>query len=288
MKNLLKLSEIILILFFITANCSYAVTASDYKTVIKSVKKMCKLTNQNKIDELKSFYSKDYKSFDGYNRDQIIEIFKIANKLYPDIKSKEKITKIETKDDNIKIYMEEFSKGKMFVAGEDARYAPTDTVKGKMTSSSSYSFLFKKENDKWLIISDEIYNEETAITYGDAINVDFKMEVPDSIKEGEEYTVKTTLQMPSDKVVVGSIGHDRIIFPPEKYFDPYRTVSDSGILERVMIANKEGKNEYANSTFAFISPFTMKKNAKEIEYRASISGMGIYVKRINLKKENVL
>ena len=64
--------------------------------------------------------------------------------------------------------------------------------------------------------------------------------------------------------------------------------TSNGILERVMIANKEGKNEYANSTFAFVSTYIKKRKGKILEHGIAVSGMGIYVKRMNLKKENVL
>lgn len=284
MKKLYKTVLAALIINLFAVNSALAVTPEDYGNVIKITKKMCRLANKNKISELGEFYSKDYKSFDGYNKEEILKIYEIANKLYPNTKTKEKITKIETENDFIKVYIDEVSTTKINVEGEDTAYASKDKVKGEMKSTSSYSMTFKEEDGVFKVVSDEIYSEITDIRYGEAINADFEMEAPKAIKPGEEFTVKTTLEMPEGRFVVGSIGHDKIVFPSEKYLDPFRAVNKTGILERVMIANEEGKNEYANSTFTFIAPYTAKKD-DETKKGASVSGMGIYIRRLNTVKE---
>lgn len=289
MANILKTAFAIIIIGLLGANAALAVTTADIKEVTKITKEMCKLSNNNKIDELGNYYSANYKSFDGYGKEEILKIYKISNELYPNSKTKEKITKIEAKDGFIKVYIDEKSKTNVDVTGDDAIYAPADMIKGEMKSASQYSMTFQKEEDVWKVIKDEIYSEETKIKYGEAIKAEFEMETPSTIKEGEEYTVKTTLKMPNDRLVVGSIGHDKIIFPPQKYFDPYRSINESGILERVMIANKDGKNEYANSTFAFIAPRAAIKGSKNKEnQRAAITGMGIFIRRVNLDRKEVL
>lgn len=277
------------LILLMVQNSVFAISANNKKEIVKITKKMCKLSNNNKIDELGEYYSDNYKSFDGYGKKQILEIYKITNELYPNSKSKEKITKIEEKDNLVTVYIDEKSKTKVDVTGENAIYALKDKIKGEMKSISTYSITFNKENENWKVIKDEIYSEETRIRYGEAIKTDFEMETPDKLKEGEEFTVKTTLKMPTDRIAVGSIGHDKIIYPPKKYFDPYRSINESGILERVMIANKDGKNEYANSTFALIVPRSKIKSAKEKENtNAAITGMGIFIKRINLDRKEVL
>lgn len=287
--NNLKSILTIAIMLLMVQNSAFAINPNDKKEIVKITKKMCKLSNNNKIDELGEYYSNNYRSFDGYDKKEILEIYKITNGLYPNSKTKEKITKIEEKDGLIVVYIDEKSKTKVDVMGNDALYAPKDKIKGEMKSTSTYSITFNKEDENWKVIKDEIYSEETKIRYGEAIKADFEMETPDILKEGEEFTVKTTLKMPIGRIVVGSIGHDKIIYPPQKYFDPYRSINESGILERVMIANKDGKNEYANSTFALIAPRSTIKSAKEKEnIKAAITGMGIFIKRINLDRKEVL
>ena len=273
----------IVLAFFLSVNTVFAITTEDYENVIKITKKLRKLSDKGKTEEIAKYYSENYKSFDGYNKEETLNIFESARELYPKIKTKEKIEKVETKDDTIKVYITENSYAKLDVKGADAKYAVGNKIKGRMDSKAYYSMIYKKEGEDWKVIGDEIYSESTEIKYGEAIEADFDMEIPKSITAGEEYTVKITLQMPINRFVVGSIGHDKIVYPPEKSWDPYRAINKSGILERVMIANKEGENEYANSTFAFINPFVkIKKNDKNIDTeKAVISGLGFYVKRIN-------
>ena len=278
-----------ILIMFLSINSVYAITTEDYENIVKITKKLRKLSDRGKTEEIAKYYSDNYKSFDGYNKEETLSIFQSAKELYPDIKTKEVIEKVEPDDDIVRVYINETSYSKLDVKGKDAKYAVGNKIKGRMDSKAYYSMIYKKEGKDWKVIGDEIYSESTEIKYGEAIDTEFNMEVPSSIKPNEEYTVKISLKMPLKRFVVGSIGHDKIVYPPEKTYDPYRAINKSGILERVMIANKEGKNEYANSTFAFINPFVkIKKNNKDIDAdKAVISGLGFYVKRINAQsKEN--
>ncbi len=275
-----------LIINFACYSAAFAdVTEKDVKEVIKITEKLRKLSDKNDIEGISKYYSDNYKSADGYNKDQILEIFETARKLYPSSKTKETIKKVDIKDDLIKIYIDEISTTKILVKGDDAAYTEKGKIKGKMVSVADYSMTYKKENDNWMVVADEIYEEATDIRYGEAMEADFKMEAPKTLKPNEEFTVKTTLVVPENRVAVGSIGHDKIVYPTEKYWDPYRAIDSTGILERVMIANDKNINEYANATYAFIKTVDTKdKKAKK--YRAVISGMGFYVQRMNMEKSN--
>ncbi len=281
-KFILILTAALLVNFSVFNAAFAAITENDYREVIKITKKLRKMSDKNDIKGLSKYYSENYKSFDGYDKEHIMEIFETAGKLYPDSKTKEKIIKIEDENDLIKVYIDETSSTKILIEGEEASYASEKKIKGKMTSSANYSMTYKKEEAGWRVIADEIYEEITDIRYGEAIKSAFQMETPDKLTPGEEFSVKTTLEVPKERYVVGSIGHDKIIYPPEKYWDPYRAIDSEGILERVMIANKEGLNEYANATFAFVKAFGENE---ENALRATISGMGFYVKRINMQKD---
>lgn len=260
------------------------ITKNDYRSVVKITKKLRKLSDNNDIKGISKYYSDNYKSFDGYNKDQIMEIFETARRLYPTSKTKEKILKVKEENGLIKVFIDETSSTKIVIKGEEASYSENEKIAGLMTSSANYSMIYKKEDGKWLVVGDEIYDESTDIRYGDALESDFQMDAPDTIKPGTEFTVKTLLEVPKDVFAVGSIGHDKIIYPPEKYWDPYRAFNPTGVLERVMVANKDGINEYANATFAFVKA---PDNIKDGTERAVISGMGFYVKRMNMQKDEL-
>lgn len=282
MKKFTSILVSALIVNFMLIGAAFAnISEQDVQEAIKITEKLRKLSDKNDIEGIKKYYSDNYKSHDGYNKDQIMEIFETARKLYPSSKTKETIKKVDVEGDLIKIYIDEISTTKFTVKGEDASYTEKGKIKGKMVSVADYSMTYKKENDSLLVVADEIFSEVTDIRYGEAMEVDFKMDAPKTLKPKEEFTVKTTLVVPEDRVAVGSIGHDKIVYPVEKYWDPYRAIDSTGILERVMIANGDNTNEYANATYAFIKSAGPKSKSK---YKAVISGMGFYVQRMNMEK----
>lgn len=282
MKKFTSILVSALIVNFMLIGAAFAnISEQDVQEAIKITEKLRKLSDKNDIEGIKKYYSDNYKSHDGYNKDQIMEIFETARKLYPSSKTKETIKKVDVEGDLIKIYIDEISTTKFTVKGEDASYTEKGKIKGKMVSVADYSMTYKKENDSLLVVADEIFSEVTDIRYGEAMEADFKMDAPKTLKPKEEFTVKTTLVVPEDRVAVGSIGHDKIVYPVEKYWDPYRAIDSAGILERVMIANGDNTNEYANATYAFIKSAGPKSKSK---YKAVISGMGFYVQRMNMEK----
>lgn len=282
MKKFTSILVLALIVNFMLIGAAFAnISEQDVQEAIKITEKLRKLSDKNDIEGIKKYYSDNYKSHDGYNKDQIMEIFETARKLYPSSKTKETIKKVDVEGDLIKIYIDEISTTKFTVKGEDASYTEKGKIKGKMVSVADYSMTYKKENDSLLVVADEIFSEVTDIRYGEAMEADFKMDAPKTLKPKEEFTVKITLVVPEDRVAVGSIGHDKIVYPVEKYWDPYRAIDSTGILERVMIANGDNTNEYANATYAFIKSAGPKSKSK---YKAVISGMGFYVQRMNMEK----
>ncbi len=282
MKKFTSVLVSALIVNFMLIGAAFAnISEQDVQEAIKITEKLRKLSDKNDIEGIKKYYSDNYKSHDGYNKDQVMEIFETARKLYPSSKTKETIKKVDVEGDLIKIYIDEISTTKFTVKGEDASYTEKGKIKGKMVSVADYSMTYKKENDSLLVVADEIFSEVTDIRYGEAMEADFKMDAPKTLKPKEEFTVKITLVVPEDRVAVGSIGHDKIVYPVEKYWDPYRAIDSTGILERVMIANGDNTNEYANATYAFIKSAGPKSKSK---YKAVISGMGFYVQRMNMEK----
>ncbi len=290
MKKIGILSFFVTLSLLIFSNQVFAaVETKDIKEVKKITKKIIKLSDKNDSSGIEKYFSENYTSFDGYNKKDTIKIFDTTAQLYKNAKSKEKITKIEPFNDDIKVYITETLKNNMDTEGGENTNTEGKIIKGEMISTSDYSLVFTKENGSWLVIRNEIYDETTKILYGEAIKTDFTLETPENIDPGKEYTVKLSITPQEDRYTVGSIGHDKIVWPPEKTFDPYRSINSDGVLERVMIANKDGKNEYANTVFAFITPYVdIKANSSVTEdeiKKAAISGMGIYIKRVNVKKE---
>ena len=133
----------IVLALFLSVNTVFAITTEDYENVIKITKKLRKLSDKGKTEEIAKYYSENYKSFDGYNKEETLNIFESARELYPKIKTKEKIEKVETKDDTIKVYITENSYAKLDVKGADAKYAVGNKIKGRMDSKAYYSMIVR-------------------------------------------------------------------------------------------------------------------------------------------------
>lgn len=281
-----KFCILFLTFIFIGINTpSFAFLSKTSKEAKKVTKQVKKLSDEGKIDELQEYYSDDYKSHDGYTKEEMLNIIGIAHKLYPNIKTHTQILKYEEPEEDeqfITVYIKESAKAGIKVEGQDAKYASKDKIKGKMDSFSRYNITYKKENGKYKIIKDDISEEMVSLKYGEAIKADLKMDVPMQVASGEEFSALASFKkFPKNRVVVGAIGHDKIIYPPEKNIEPYRVISKNATLERILKTNPQGHNEYVNATFAIISHEDETDNAKN----PTVAGMGILIKRINTEKK---
>ncbi len=284
-----KVALIFALILFVTNAAFAKVTNGDLRKAVHITKKICRLSNKKliEVNKIFSYYSDEYKSFDGYTKDETIETFKSAVDIYNDLKTMETIKKVEEKDGLIKVYIDDISTAAIPVFKNGASpaliYPLSQYAPGELKSDSSYALIFKKEKDGWKIISDEVFSETTEIRYGKAIEAEFEMEVPDEIEKGQEFTVKTTLNVPENHAAIGSIGHDEIVFPFEMSNPPARAINKSGVLERVMIANSKGVNEYASSMFLLINNRDIINHAFFGD-KLTAAGLGIVVKRLNMNQ----
>ena len=82
MKKFTFVLILALIANFMLISAAFAdVSEQDVKEAIKITEKLRKLSDRNDIEGIKKYYSDNYKSHDGYNKDQIMEIFETARKL---------------------------------------------------------------------------------------------------------------------------------------------------------------------------------------------------------------
>ena len=125
-----------ILIMFLSINSVYAITTEDYENIVKITKKLRKLSDRGKTEEIAKYYSDNYKSFDGYNKEETLSIFQSAKELYPDIKTKEVIEKVEPDDDIVRVYINETSYSKLDVKGKDAKYADVNKIKGRMESTA--------------------------------------------------------------------------------------------------------------------------------------------------------
>lgn len=248
----------------------------DKKAVKKVVNLQNKLACKYNYDGLIALYSPEFKSSDGFDRETYFKLIKETWNTYSDITYTTAINNIKIDKDTATVNVHETSAATSTHTEEDV------TIFGELNSFSNGSYTLKKIDGNWLIISENIDNEKSFLKYGDARFVDMDLKSPEKAKAGEYYTAALTVDTPEDTMVVASIGKDIIKYPQEKPEDVFRKMPQDNILERMFIANKEGKNEY---NIASIGMTKSKVYAGQIHLY--LAGIAFIMTRVNIEvKEN--
>jgi len=254
------------------------------KTKIKElIYNLNKYSNTHNTDKIKQFYSKDYISYDGFNRDAFIAAIKETFETYPDISYKSKIKSIQVFSDWASVQLTDTStsnKQALTQAVIDNKPVLDKKIEGVMESVCDYVIYLKKNAGRWEIYSDSIISESTSIKYGLAKDLKMDIESPLIVKEGEEYCISLNVdKKPKNSIMLASITREEIKYPPEMPVDAFRKVPKDGILERVVRANNNGINEYSLASVG-ITEFSLNEEKTAINYQ--MSGIAFLMKRVNV------
>lgn len=209
------------------------------KRAIKAlIKEQSKYSKVYDLKGLATLYSDDFKSSDDFDKKIYFKLIDETWKSYPDITYTTKINKIEINGNNASVLVDETALATATKLDEDV------TVYGELNSSSKGTYLLKKENNIWKFIGEEIDNEKSVLRYGDTRYVKMDLTSPKVVKSDEYYTATLNVECPEDALIIASITRDKIVYPQEKAEEVYRKLPDDNILERMFLANKNGKNEY--------------------------------------------
>lgn len=285
-----KLFIIFIVFILSNLNC-YAITNDTDKAQIKSLLgSINKYSNEHNIDKLKPYYSKDYLSYDGFNYDAFFVSVKETFKTYPDISYKSKIKSINVSGDFAAVEMADTSTSTRQTLTQsivENKPVLNQKLNGLMKSKCHYIVYLKKTKGKWQIYSDNIITEETAIRYGKAQEIDMDIVSPQIAKEGEEYCIGLDVaKKPKDSFILASLSREEIKYPPKIPADAFRKMPSKGMLERIVIANKKGMNEYSLASVG-ITTISLNKEKTAINYQ--MSGIAFLMKRVNVyaKKNTV-
>lgn len=211
---------------------------ADKKIIKKIINLQNKLASKYDYDGLISLYSDDFKCSDGFDKETYFKLIKETWATYSDISYTTEIKNVEINNDTAKVKVYETSLATSTHTEEDT------SIFGELNSYSNGTYTLKKINGNWLITSEFVNNEKSFLKYGDARFVNMDLNSPLTVKAGEYYTAALTVETPEDTMIVASIGRDSIKYPQEKPEDVFRKMPSDNILERMFLANKEGKNEY--------------------------------------------
>lgn len=232
-------------------------------------------TNLHDLKLLKTYYSKDFKSMDGFDHTTFFKMVEETFKAYPDIKYSSTVKSVDVYGDWATVAIYDLV---------SATVAPPDinieAGIGKLEGVCDYILYFKKENDAWRVISDYVIAEETTLKYGDAKKIPMALESPLFVKKGEEYTLALGMDCPKDVFVLASLDREAITYPATKPKEAFRKLPTDGILERMVKAGDDGRNEYSMASIGITRLF-LGEDKTSISFK--MSGLALLMKRVNVR-----
>ncbi len=257
----------------IEKNRIYKSTYNDIKNVIEQQNIYA---NKYDLKGLSSLYADDFVNSDGFNKDIYFKLIEETWKTYPDISYITDIKNIEFSDNYATVFVNETA-----VATSRDEIGEFTAI-GELYSTSQCVYHLEKHGAKWLINSEKIIEETSALKYGDARYTNIQLNTPKQIGAGKEYTTTLKVDAPKDTVVIASINKENIIYPQEKSEDAFRKMPDDNILERLFTSNKENVNEYAVASIGI----TRAENYTDNQIRVYMGGLAFIMTRINVIPEN--
>lgn len=244
-------------------------------TEIKTfLKKHDKAMQSHNVENLKEFYSDDYKNGDGFNLEVLTSMLEKTYSAYGNIKYKTKINNITTFDNWALVQMSDKSCAKVY---PDKNKKNKEKM-GVLEGVSSYIVYLKNTDEGWKIVSDEILMEETTLKYGIANKINMDLVTPVFVQNGQEYDLSLKMDKPEDIIALASITREEVAYPPSDTKEKFRKFPADGELERLVRANNKNLDEYAIASIGFTK---ISFNEQESKARIEVLGMAYLMKRIN-------
>ncbi|MGN0014071.1 MAG: nuclear transport factor 2 family protein, partial [Candidatus Gastranaerophilaceae bacterium] len=236
-------------------------------------KKLDSYSLKKDLKNIRTYFSDDFVSNDGYDIDTYMKSVKNGFESYNARSVTTKILSIAVNDDFAVVHVCE--------SGEAETTKPAAQIEGNglVLSSADIYYFLKKEANKWKITSANVLDENCSILYGAAKNVYFSLNVPTQIKAGCEYTSSLSFAPMKDIFVMASLSKDPIVYPLPLAIDSFKSIKRDGILERIFTSNTDGYNEYAIASIGMTRADML--NSK-IELK--IIGSAYVIRRVNVFK----
>lgn len=261
----------------------YRAKVSQTKNVensIKQIKKVFSLqdyyTNTYDFENLYNLYTQDFVNSDGYNKDTYFKLIKETWETYPDITYETKIKNININSNYATVETTEYAYA---IAEEQSDYI---SAVGELSSVANCIYHMKKDGGKWLITSEDILEERSALKFGDARFIKMELNAPTLVGAGNEYSAELKVDMPQDQIVIASISNEKIVQPVEKPSEKYRKLPPEQVIERIFTANTDNVNEY---TIASVG-VTKTEPVDDENVKVYMNGLAFLMTRVNVIPKN--
>ena len=230
-----------------------------------------KYTNSQDINKLLNLYSNEFKNNDGYDKTRLKELATEAWKELPNVKYTLSVLSVDVDIDNARVLVSERLSG--------LTKTPTENIEGSgyIDSESMSVYYLKRFSNEWLITSDFIICEKTAMRFGTAKYIPMNIDAPSIISSGEEYTAVVKIDIPEQYIGIVSISNEPISRNITKTNEVFRGVKSHGIRERILTSNKEDRNENAIASVGIVKP-SIKEDTIDID----ITGIAYLSTRVNV------
>ena len=248
------------------------VKPNNEKEIKNTLKKLDKYVEDRNEEGISSIISDTFISNDGFSKEAYMKMLKKSWDLYPNLKSSSKIEKLTIDGDTAQIYVTDSAKGKLSNTNNKLEKSGTVTIQ-----TESIMFMQKYGNE-WTLQSIYTLKENSILAYSDAQLIKINLTAPNQVAKDSSYCAKLQIDLPSNYIPFASITNDKIEYPPTIPEMVFKSPASDGILERIVNANSEGKNEYAVATIGITKPTISKDNKITIK----ISGMAVAITRVNV------
>jgi hypothetical protein len=221
--------------------------------------------NAHDIKAVMSNYADEYINNDGLDRKAVQKLTEDFWKTYPDARAVSRTKQIRVEG----VYST--------VESRDVSVATCDMQgmsKGELQSVSEGQQYFKRLGNVWKIIGDRIDYEKVRVAFGLAKQLNAVFTAPEQVKSGKQFSARLEVALPPGLRAIGSITNQPLTFPQHTPLEKTRELSDQPpVLERVMPANSDNRNELLTATVILVDPGSRPR------------GLAILTRRLNVIPE---
>lgn len=244
--------------------------------VIEILKKQDEYSKKRDLDGLKALYSEDFIDNDGFNKEIYFSLAKTTWESYPDIEYSTEIKNISIHGDYATAETYEKS-----IATANSESMLIDAI-GVLHSESHCLYHLKKTNTKWQITAQQVLSETSSLKFGEARFMDIKLDAPELVSAGQQYTVNLNVDLPENNIIIASISREKLINPPVSPDEKFRTLIESQVLSRNFIANTDNLNECNVATVGI----THSEAQDDENIRVYMNGLALIMTRVNVVPKN--
>lgn len=239
-----------LFLCFFLSLSSLASFSQEVKPHIQTVEELVESVyaawNAHDLEKVFSYYSSDFVTGDGINRDDYKDLTIKLWQTYPDIKIENQRQSIRTQDQYATV------SGIDFFSGTGKQINSDLNDYGHINAISQGQIFLKKYGEQWKIVSDKIQFELNTVYYGNAKEYLDEHQIyfgsPEQVSSGELYTGSLYFILPENVNATASIDREIIETPFGKNASNSFQLVSGLKLERLFKSNETNHNELVSAT----------------------------------------